>query len=104
MRFDSLLLLLRRPAEAIGFRTRLQDVSTIGDSIQQRFAEPRIGNDLRPLGKRQVRGQHHSGLLGPLGHDLKEELSADLGQRHIPDLVDGDQIVAAPTCHHSSKF
>jgi hypothetical protein len=52
-------------------------VSSIGDSIQQRFAESGIGDDLRPLGKRQVRGQHHCRFLGALGDNLKQELGAD---------------------------
>ena len=102
--FGSLLLFLRRSAEAIGFRARFQDVSAIGDSIQQRFAEPRVGDHLRPFGKRQVCGQYHGGLLGSLGHNLKQELGADLGQRHLSDLVDGDQVVATPARHHAPKL
>ena len=39
VRFGSLLLLLGGSAEAIGFRTGLQDVSAIGDAIQKRFAQ-----------------------------------------------------------------
>jgi hypothetical protein len=50
LRLGSLLLFFRGSAEAIGFCARLQDVSSIGDSIQQRFAESRVGDDLRPLG------------------------------------------------------
>jgi hypothetical protein len=33
VRFGSLLLLFRGPAEAVGLRAGLQDVSAIGDSI-----------------------------------------------------------------------
>ena len=65
--FGSFLLLLRGSAEAIRFRARFQDVSTIGDSIQQGFTESRIGNDLRPFGERQVCGQDHRRSLGALG-------------------------------------
>ena len=52
LQLGSLLLFFRGSAEAIGFCSRLQDVSSIGDSIQQRFAESRVRDDLRPLGKR----------------------------------------------------
>ena len=95
VRFYSLLLLLRGAAEAIRFCAGLQDVSAVGDAIEQRFAQPRVGNDLRPLGERQVCGQHHRRPLGALGHHLKQELGADLCQRDVSDLIDGDQIVAA---------
>lgn len=35
--------------EAIRFGARLQDVGVIRDAIEQRFAQPGVGNDLRPL-------------------------------------------------------
>ena len=50
MRFGSFLLLLGGSAEAIGFRAGLQDVSAIGDAIQQSFAQSRVANDLRVKG------------------------------------------------------
>lgn len=37
-----------------------------------------------------------AGLFRSLGHDLEQELGADLGHRHITDFVNGDQIVATP--------
>jgi hypothetical protein len=94
LQLGSFLLFFRGSAEAIGFCARLQDVGSIGDSIQQRFAESRIRDDLRPLGKRQVRSQNHCGFLGSLSHDLKQKLGTDLGQWHVSDFVDGNQIVA----------
>ena len=49
VRFGSFLLLFGRPTEAIRFGAGLQNMSAVGDAIQQCFAEPRIGNDLRPF-------------------------------------------------------
>ena len=49
MCFGSLLLLVCGSAEAIRLRSGLQDMSAISDSIQQRFAEPRVGDYLGPL-------------------------------------------------------
>jgi hypothetical protein len=51
IRFCSLLLLLRGSTEAIRFRAGLQDVSAVGDAIEQCFAESRVRNDLGPLGE-----------------------------------------------------
>ena len=66
------LLFLRRSAETIRFRAGFQDVCAIGDAIQQRFAEARVRNYLRPLGERQVGGQHDSSFLCSFSHDLKQ--------------------------------
>jgi len=102
--FGSLLLFLRRSAEAIGFRARVQDVSAIGDSIQQRFAEPRVGDPCVHSENGRFVVSTTAALLGSLGHNLKQELGADLGQRHLSDLVDGDQVVATPARHHAPKL
>ncbi len=94
IRLVGLGLLFDRPpeVEAAGF----DDVSAIRDPVQQRLAEAGIGDHLGPLGKGQVGGQDDGGLFGSLGDDLKEELGAKLGHRHIADFVDSNQIVAFP--------
>src|SRR6266851_9909757 len=47
----SLALALRECAfEAERVRARLDDVGAVGDAIQHRFAQPRVRDDLRPLG------------------------------------------------------
>src|SRR2546427_9673941 len=43
------LTLCQGPFEAERVRARLDDVGTVGDAIQHRFAQPRVGDDLRPL-------------------------------------------------------
>ena len=47
-----LLPTLQRSSEAVRFCTGLDDMRTVGDSVQQRFAQSCIGEDLRPLRKR----------------------------------------------------
>ena len=69
----------------------------ISNPVQQRLAEPRVWDYLGPFGKGQIRRQDHGCLLRPLGDDLEEELSAEIGHRHIADFVDGDQVVALPS-------
>ena len=43
------LTFLQRSAESIGFRSGFQDVSTVGNAIQQCLAEPNIAEDLSPF-------------------------------------------------------
>ena len=100
-RFSSFLPFVDGSAEAVGLGAGFQNVRSIGDSIEQCLAQPSIRDDLRPFGKRQVRGHNDGGSFGPFGDHLKQELRADLGQGHIPNLVNRDQIVAAPAGHHA---
>ena len=67
------LALLQGSAKAVGVSPGLDDASAVGNAIDQRLAEPRIGNHLRPFRERQVGSNDHCGLLGPFGNDLEQE-------------------------------
>src|SRR3954470_14530228 len=99
--FRSFLLSLEGSAKAVGLGSGLEDVRPICDAIDQCYAEPGIRNHLRPLGKGKVGSQDHRGPFGSFSDYLKQKLSTDFGQWDIANLVDGDQIVAAPPCHHA---
>ncbi len=45
---------LHGPSEAIAVRPGFDDVCSVGDSIEQRFAEPGVRNHLSPFRKGQV--------------------------------------------------
>lgn len=92
----SLLSLVQSAAKPIGLGASLDDMRPAGDPIQQGFAEARIGNDLRPLREGQVRREDDGGRLGPLGNHLEENLRTHLSERHVADLVDGNEVVAGP--------
>ena len=102
--FASFLLPFERPPETIRFGAGFEDVRSIGDAVQQRFAEPGIWNHLRPFRERQVGRKNHAGSFGPFGDDLEQELRTDFRQRNITDFVNGDQIVTAPASHHSPQL
>jgi hypothetical protein len=53
--------------------------AAVSDAVDQRLAQPGVGNHLGPFRERQVGGDDHGGLLGPFGDDLGEELRANLG-------------------------
>jgi hypothetical protein len=52
-----LLALFQGPLEPVRFGAGLDDVSPVGNAIQQGLAQPRVGKDLGPFGKRQIRGK-----------------------------------------------
>ena len=64
----------------------------VGEPIDERFAKPRIGDHLRPLGERQVGGDDDRGFLCPVGDHLEHQFARGLGQRHITEFVDTDQV------------
>jgi hypothetical protein len=47
--FPGFLFSRHRSLEAVTFRAHLNDMSAVSDSVQQRFAQPRAGEYLRPL-------------------------------------------------------
>ena len=102
--FSSFLAFVDGSAETVGLGAGFQDVRSICDSIQQRFAQPCIRDNLRPFGKRQIRGHDDGCSFGSFGDHLKEKLRADLGQRHISNLVNRDQVVATPASHHAPQL
>ena len=59
---------LQSSAEAIGFGAGFDDMSAIGDSIDECLAEPSVGDHLGPFGEGQVGGQDDGGFFGPFGH------------------------------------
>src|SRR4051794_4919874 len=78
------------PPEAVGLSSGLEDVRSIRDSVQQRLAEARVRNYLRPLGERQVRCEDDGRSLCAFSNHLEEKLGADFGEWNIANLVDCD--------------
>jgi hypothetical protein len=71
-------------------------MGAVSDSIQQRIAQPRAGEDLRPLRERQVRRDDQRRPFGSFTDHLKEQFGADLRERHIAHFVQHDQVVTRP--------
>lgn len=75
----------------------------VGEPVEDSLAQPGVGKDLWPLRERQVGGDDHGGLFGPVGDDLEEQFGGHLGQRDIAEFVDDDQIHAGPALEHASE-
>ena len=59
---------------------------------------------MRPLGERQVRCEDDGRSLCAFSNHLEEKLGTDFGEWNITNLVDCDQIVPAPPCHHAPQL
>jgi hypothetical protein len=77
------LPLRRGAAEPVKVRARCDDVRLIRQAIDQRLAQPRLRDDLRPLGQRQVGYHDHRRFLRPFGDHLGHQLARDLGGRNV---------------------
>ena len=73
----------------------------IGNAIQQGFAQPRIRKHLRPFGKWQVGGHDQCRPLGAFCNHLEQELCPDVGQRHVADFIEHDQVITQPSRQHA---
>ena len=73
------------------------------ESIEHGLAEPCIGEHLGPLREGQVGGDDDGCLLGSFSDNLEEQLSGDLGQRHIAQFIDDDQLDARPSGEHPAQ-
>src|ERR1700745_823957 len=62
-------LLLQGSTETIGFRPGLDDWGVIGQPVEHRFAEARVGEHRRPLGEGQIRGDDHGRSFRSSGND-----------------------------------
>ena len=93
--------LFKGAPEAVRLGAGFDNVRAVGDAIQQGFAQARVGNDLRPLRKREVRRQQHGRTFGAIGNDLELELSAEFGERHVAYLVNRNHVVPRPTAQHA---
>src|SRR5436190_2073366 len=76
------------PSEPVRVGASFDNVSAIGNAVNQRFAQPSVRDHLRPFRKWQVRGENDGCLFGTLSDDLKQELRADFRQWDIADFVD----------------
>jgi hypothetical protein len=93
---------LQSSAETLGFGAGFDDMSAIGDAIDERLAQPGVRNHLGPFGEGQVGGQDDGGFFGPFGHDLEQEFSAHFSQWHIADFIECDQVITGPAGEHAS--
>ena len=103
-RLPGLFLAGHRPFEAITVRARLYNRRPVSNAIQERLAQPGVGKDLCPFREWQIGGNDQSRSLGSFADDLKHQLRADLSERDITHLINGDQIVACPSLQSASEL
>jgi hypothetical protein len=59
----------------------------VGEPIDDGLGEAGVGEDLRPVAERQVRGDDQRRAFVTLAEDLEDELGGALGQGQVAKLV-----------------
>src|SRR5215470_9790760 len=70
------ILLLAGVGEAVGDGSGLDDLPGEGEPVDDRGAEPGVGEGFRPAGERLVGGDGDRGALLSLGENLEEQFGA----------------------------
>ena len=79
-------------AEPVGAGPGGDDVGVVGEAVDDRGAEPRVGERLGPLAERGVGRDRDGGLLLSLGEDLEQQLGAAPVQLDVAELVQAEQV------------
>ena len=66
----------------------------VGQPVEQRAGQALGGEHAGPLVERQIAGDDGGAALVALGEHLEQQLGAGLGERHIAEFVDDQQLVA----------
>jgi len=89
----------------------LEDVTVVGEAIEERGGRLRVAEHARPFAEGQVRGDHDGYPLIEAADQMEEELAAGLGEGLVTELVEDQEIKAAeevgqpdgPLIHHSDR-
>ena len=79
-------------AEPVGAGAGGDDVGVVGEPVDDRGAEPRVGEGLGPLAERGVGRDRDGGLLLSLGEDLEQQLGAAPVQLDVAELIEAEQV------------
>ena len=82
-----------KPAEPLSSDVRLRslrvdDVRLVGDPVNDRLREARVGEHLGPIAERQVRGHDQRSALVSLADHLEHQLRGAVREGQIPQLIE----------------
>ena len=80
--------------EPVAVAVHLEDVDVVGEPVEQRAGQPLGGEHAGPLVERQVAGDDGGAALVALAEHLEQQFGAGLGERHVAEFVDDQQLVA----------
>jgi hypothetical protein len=79
-------------AQPVGLGAGLDDVGLEGDPVDDRGAEPRVGEGAGPLGERGVRRDRDRGAFLAFGEHLEQQLGAAAVEFEVAQFVEAEQV------------
>ena len=79
-------------AQPVGLGAGLDDVGLEGDPVDDRGAEPRVGEGAGPFGERGVRRDRDRGAFLAFGEDLEQQLGAAAVELQVAQFVEAEQV------------
>src|SRR5579859_2374477 len=80
--------------EPVAVAVHLEDMDFVGQPIEQCAGQTLGAEDFGPFVERQIAGYEDRGPLIASAEHLEQELRAGLGQRHVAELIDDQELVA----------
>ena len=84
-------------SQAVGVGASFDDGAVEGEPVDDRGAEPRVGEGFGPAGEGLVGSDGDRVVLLPLGEDLKQQFCSSAIQLHVAEFVDHEQVDATVT-------
>ena len=78
--------------QPVALPARLEDRAAVRQPVQRRPGQPLAAQHLRPLLERQVRRHDHARPLVGRADHVEEQLRPGLARRHVPQLVEDQQV------------
>src|SRR5712691_9602258 len=82
-------------AQPVGVGAGLDDVGVVGEPVDDRGAEPRVGEGGRPLAEGGVGGDGDRSAFLPLGEHLEQQFGAAAVKLEVAQLVQAEHVDAA---------
>src|SRR5271166_6697180 len=80
--------------EAPAFVPGLDDVTVMGEAIEERRGHLWVSEHARPFAEGEIGGEEDRGALVEPADEVEEKLAAGLGERQVAELVEDDEVHA----------
>ena len=81
--------------QAVALALRLQDMATVGKSIQSRSRQPFAAEDLGPVLKRQIGGHDQAIALVSRGDHVEQQFRAGFARGNVTEFVEDQHVQLA---------
>jgi hypothetical protein len=90
--------------EPVGLGAGLEDAGVVGDPVDDRGHQPRIGEHGSPFAERQVRSDADRGAFLAFGDDLEQQLGSPRVELDVAEFAGQEEVEAAVTADDAGQL